>query len=272
MNILVSLFFSFCALFVGLLANAAFTVVGYSESQDNAAAYAEVAAIPDQHVHVEGDTIYIPPLCNLLGVMPFMGATVPGNVRMDSPSLRRVCLLDVSPILAVLLAQDTDIFEHQPMLPIKLSEGEGMKCMSNANPGSAEIHSTICLLSDGVPSPAQGEIFTVYATASITGVNSNWANGALTFSQDLPVGRYAIVGAVCLGANMVAFRFVTPGYSWRPGFTCNTAVDDRYPAVQRYGRLGKWCEFDSAVPPTIDVLVVDTCTAQCLYIDLMKIG
>lgn len=249
-----------------------FTLVAFSESQDEAGAYTNIAAVADQHVGVSGDIIYTPELNNIIGVVACTGATVPGNPYVDAPSLRRACLLDIEPFYALTIPLTSNLCNNIPLSPLSLAVSEGIKIYSNANPSAAEYHTAGILLADKAITPASGQIFTLRATASITGSNGAWANGAMTFSQTLPVGRYAVVGAVCAAANGVFFRLVFSGYSWRPGFVVNNLVTNNQALCQRYGGLGVWGEFHSITPPTLDILVIDTCTSQVVYLDLIKLG
>ncbi len=248
-----------------------FTTIAFSESQDPAASYTSVNAVPDQHVTVNGDVIYVPnTFTNVIGVAAFMGATVPGNPYLDSPSLRRVCNLDISPVVAGIIPTGDAGIMYRIENPLMLESGEGLKLMDNSNPAAAEYHTGIVLLADGSIKAVTGSIFTLRATASITGVNGNWANGALTFSQVLPVGYYQVVGASVIAANAVGFRFVPVGSVHRPGGICIDSINDDTVFEQRMGRMGTWFEFHSNTPPTLDILAVDACTAQTVYLDLIR--
>lgn len=249
-----------------------FTLVGFTASQDSAAAWANIAAIQDQHVATSGNVITIPNLNNFVGAIALMGATVPGTPYLDSPSLRKVALMDISPVIPLTLPSPLDSADILPRSPVKLVTGEGLKCWENANPGAGEYHTVAVLLSDKELTPIKGEIFTVRATAAITAVAGSWVNGNLTLSQTLPVGKYSVVGASCQGTNAVLFRLVGSGYSWRPGFLCNQLITDINSYCQRNGVMGSWLEFDSITPPTLDLMAIAACTAQVVYLDLIKIS
>ena len=248
------------------------TVVGYSESVDQAASYNAMNALPDSHVTVVGTRIYIPTLSYLFGYAINNEGTAYCGAYFDSPSLRRVALLDAATVASSITSVGKPEANIFPLSPVKLSPNEGIECYICDNPAAAAEQSALIFLSDGLIAPVSGEIFTVQATAAITRVANAWANGAITFRQTLPVGRYQVVGARCWGTNLNYFRFVPVGYAYRPGgIACNTAAMQE-PEIQRYGGLGVWFEFDSITPPTLDIYGNAACTAQTLQMDLIKIA
>ena len=136
----------------------------------------------------------------------------------------------------------------------------------------ASAGTILAWLTDGPIAPVSGEMFTVRVTNADTLVANVWTNGALTFDQVLPVGQYAIVGAVFISAGLLAFRFLFQGSTPRPGGLGYDDVSDLPPDKQRYGGLGVWGEFDSRTPPTVDFLSRAADTSQVGYLDLVRIG
>jgi len=132
--------------------------------------------------------------------------------------------------------------------------------------------SALALFCDGPLAPVTGEIFTVRATSSTTLTAYQWTNGALTFAQSLPKGRYAVVGMRALSAGLIAARLVIPGYAWRPGCIGYDAENDTEDDVFRGGRMGVWGEFDHDLPPTVDFLSISADTSEVVYLDLIKIA
>jgi len=248
------------------------TVVGYSESVDQAGAYNAINALPDSHVTVVTTRVYIPALSKLFGVTVNNEGTAFTGAYLDSPSLRRICLYDIGQVAGSITSVGKPQANFFPLSPISLAPSEGLELYIADNPGAAAEQSGLVFLSDGVIAPVSGEIFTVQATAAITRAANVWVNGALTFRQTLPVGRYQLVGARCWGTNLNYFRFVPVGYAYRPGgIACNTSAQQE-PEIQRFGGLGVWFEFDSITPPTLDIYGNAACTAQTLQLDLIKIA
>jgi len=252
-----------------------FQLHAYSESQDEAGAYAAEAAVADQLVTISGDTLYIPPRMNrLIGVAGFPGSTVENSLYLDSPSLKRRALLDVYPLTEGIAATTGQLIQLHPQHPIELDEHEGMECYILSNPAAAEVHSCVIFLADGsiAPLAAGVRIFRVKFTTGITETASAWTNGAITWRQTLPVGRYQVVGAAMWGTSPIAFRLQIPGVAHRPGFVCWSTEGQPGHPLQVMGGLGVWAEFHSLTPPSVDWLASATSgNSQAGFMDLIKI-
>jgi len=248
-----------------------FTIVAYSASQAEGGVYKTLTPVADQHVRIEGNSIYIGELNKLIGVYVAGGSTAEA-AYIDTPSLRRLALFDITPIQLATTPTGGESVYLFPYNPVSLMTNEGMKVYLKANPASEERHTAVVFLADAALVPVGGEIFTVQASASISATAGQWTYGEITFRQNLPVGRYQVVGAVCYGANLVAFRFVPVGATNRPGGIAITSLGSKPHRYQRGGKLGVWFEFDSTTPPGLEVLAADTCTSQTLFIDLIKVA
>ncbi|GAI79285.1 unnamed protein product [marine sediment metagenome] len=129
------------------------------------------------------------------------------------------------------------------------------------------------LLADGPITPVKGEIHTIRCTTTLTGVAGAWASGNITFSQDLPVGRYRLVGAsIVLPLTYGLFRFIPVGGRWRPGAIMKQSNGSGEPDIFRNGNLGTWLEFDQLTPPRLEVLETEAVNNPVLYLDLIKIS
>lgn len=251
-----------------------FTLVGYQQSVDAAGVLTAINACADQHVAVSGTRIFVPELNKLVAeYAAYASGTY--HARLQSPSLRRVALLDIAVIQQALAPTANESYQPHFSCPITLDVNEGLEALVAKSAAGADMATILVWLADGALTPVVGEIFTVKITASITSAIGSWVNGAISFTQVLPVGRYAIVGASMMehGGDLIAFRFVVPGYGWRPGGLATTNYGSKSHRLQRYGGMGVWCEFDSTTPPTIDILAA-AAGAQTIdgYIDLMKVG
>lgn len=251
-----------------------FTLVGWQESVDPDGTLTGVKAIADQHIAVSGDKIFVPSLNRLLAEYAAMANTVT-HCQLQSPSLRRVALLDVALVQGGTKPSGDESFRHHFGCPIELDVNEGLEVKINKPSDSAAVATILAWLADAALTPVVGEMFTVKFTATITSVLSSWVNGALTFGQTLPVGRYAIVGAKVFeaGGDLIGFRFVIPGYQWRPGGLASNSLGADVARPQRYGGMGVWAEFDSSTPPTLDIVAVAAASQTVIgYMDIMRIG
>jgi len=157
------------------------------------------------------------------------------------------------------------------MSPVPLDPFESLELQCNTDNAGAAQHWGFALLSDGSQSPVNGRIYTVRATAAVALTVNTWQNGALTFDQTLPVGRYQVVGMRARGTNLVAARLVFVGGINRPGVFAVNAIGDHDPIKFRHGGFGVFGEFHTNTPPTVDCAGV-TDTAQQFLFDLIRVG
>jgi len=246
------------------------TLVGWSESQDTGAVLTLVAALADQHVTVSGDDVTVPELAQLGGYYA-LGTTIT-LAQLSSPHLRRISLLDIGALDLGAEPLTTQNFHSRFTNPLPLEAGEKLNALVAEAAAGAEQETVLAWLCDGAIAPVTGEVFTVRCTNTTTLTGYAWTNGALTFSQTLPVGSYSVVGARGVSAGLIAFRLVFPGYPWRPGGVGHDAVGDLDPPGQRYGGWGVWGTFRDNAPPTVDFLSISADTSQVVFLDLIKVA
>lgn len=248
-----------------------FTLVGFSEEQDTGGVLTYVAALPDQHVRVEGDNVVVPSDMAFLGAVYAGGATI-NAARIESPSLRRTILLDVDTLNVEAEPLTPARFLDMFYKPIPLDPLEPIRALVSELAEGEEQETVLVWLCDGAQSPVAGEIYTVEAAATATLVPYAWTNGALTLAQTLPAGRYQVVGMKAESAGLIAARLVFVGGTWRPGVIGCDAAEDIVPDIFRRGNLGIWGEFTHDQPPTVDFLSVSADTSETVWLDLIKVG
>lgn len=252
-----------------------FTVIGWSEDQQPVAGvWTKVAGVPDQHMRVEGDSIYIAEFNMLLGAMACVGTTG-DEARLVSPSIRRVNPFYISPLD---LALYPDGYIHHAVSPnnaVPLDVNEGLEAEDDSGPAATEQHTFVAWLADGPITPVKGAIYTVNFTADLTLVAGGWAFSEIDFPDEMPVGTWAIVGAAMIIDNAVAFRFVPVGAHFRPGGPCQADSElSELSKVFRFGNMGQWCTFQTIRPPGVEVL---SSAAQVKityegYMDLLRLS
>ena len=246
-----------------------FTLVAWYELQAMNG-YTKLAALADEHIRVSGDDIIVPTINNLAGVFVRSNSIV--KARFTSPSLRRFTNLYVHPLRQ---QWQVDMEEESHFMdffhrPITLDISEALNCEID-NAGVSEYGYGLAWFMDKIDPAPSGEFRTVRATGAITAVAATWTSGALTFTEDLPAGRYAIIGADCNGASLVAFRLIFPGYAWRPGTKGVGEVP--YPGMKsfRMGNKGLWGEFEHELPPVLEIFCRSADSEQEIYLDLVQI-
>ena len=247
-------------------------MTGWFEDVDQAAAAADIAAMPDETLFTTGDIIRVPPeIPFLLGVMGLSAATTFTRAQLQSPSLRTLANFDLLPFGRAATFENPQPLAWLGANPIRLIGDESLTFNTNTDHAAAiEIYGLI-MLADSAPAVVNGEIFSVRATAAITLADGVWTNGALTFTQDLPFGTYDVVGLRIEAAGAVAGRLVFPGGRWRPGVPAVNVPSDVDFSFFRHGRMGVLGSFNSNSPPSIDIVGV-TATAETVLLDLIKTG
>ncbi len=246
-------------------------VVAWAKSQDEASAYLSQNGVPDETVTVSGTIVYVPAFApKLIGAYQAMGSTgIAGYLQ--SPSLRATALFDIYPVELALKPTGSEAVELQPDSPINLTPGEGLEAFGKSTTVAAAQHTTVAFLADAAIAPVSGEIFSVLFSAAITETIGVWKNGDITFRQTLPVGNYSVVGAQMSGTSGIAFRFLPKGAINRPGAICVGTVAYKGNPVFRNGGMGKWFDFNTATPPSVDWLASATSgAAQTGVMDLIK--
>jgi len=248
-----------------------FHLVGFSESQDEGGVMTRMTAIPDQSIRAIGDTITIGELNQLIGEFACLGSTG-DEARLISPSLRRVNPLSITPVEQALNPQPDPASMFHPDSPIPLMTNEALEAENNADPAAAEQHTILAWLADGVQAAVSGHIYTVNCTCTLAKVAGLWVFSELTFPDSLPVGRYSVVGARAEVSNGIAFRFVPVGAAHRPGSICVGLPNGRDLHSARYGRLGRWFDFDVVQPPGIEILssAAGASATYDIFIDLLE--
>lgn len=230
-----------------------FTVVGFSESQDPGGAFVNVAGVADQHMRVEGDSIYIAEFNRLIGAAGLAG-TNPDIVRLTTPTLRRISPYIVSPVEDALVFQDPPHYAVDPAISIPLTVNEQLQAELNSTPGGAEQSSVLVWLADSDVQPVAGPIYSIRFQYNVALVAGAWAFAEIDFVDELPVADWAVVGLATYDDEAICARFVPIGAHHRPGAIVSAAVEDGAITPFRFGRLGRWFTFNTVRPPAIEIL------------------
>lgn len=246
------------------------TLCGFTQSVDQSA-MANIAAIPDPHLRIEGNNIIIPPQVNTIVATWANGVNL-DRAQLQSPSMRRILNYEISPV-AISASNPSPLpFIDKRMTPIILDADEPLSCQTaESGAGATRMNAFVCL-APGVLEPVRGDIRSVRVSAAATLNAFSWSNASLTFDQSLPAGKYQLVGGRFRSAGLLAWRAVFVGGLWRPGapgFTTDALVD---PLEFRLGNMGVWGEFDHNLPPTIDFFSVSADTSEIGVLDVIKVG
>jgi len=248
-----------------------FTTIAFSEAKDCDGVFASLLAVPDQHIKTATIYITIPALNNIVGSYALIGAAG-SEVRLVSPSLRRLNPLYINPAELISVPSADPLMMYHPQNPITLDVNEQLEAQVNATALDVVQKMVVVWLSDGMITPVTGEIFTVNAHVKVELVVDTWMFAEITFPDSLPVADYQVVGARLVGTDLNAFRFVPVGEAHRPGGVGSIGIDSKDPWSQRFGRMGVWFSFNTVQPPGIECLggAAEVETTIELYMDLIK--
>jgi hypothetical protein len=253
-----------------------FTTVAFQESIDPGGAFTAInAAAGEQHVTSSGDNIDVPELSQIIAVAAGVETAVESFARLTAPSLRGLGLFIIEPFSGA-AAGAVEPASPQPVMdlrrnPLALVRGEVLNAELNSNPVAAQRQWVAVWLADGPIEPVTGRIFTVRATGATTLVQDTWTNVPLTLAENLPRGRYQLVGMRARSDGCVAARAVFIGGRWRPGCLGVDAQTDLEHMMFRYGQLGVWGEFEDPDLLSVDFLSVSADAAQDVMLDLIQL-
>ncbi len=254
-----------------------FTTLAFQQSIDPAGVFTQVApAGAEQSVTIRGNAIQVPTLSQILAAAAGVEIAVESFARFVSPSLRQLLLENIEPFSSAAAGAVTPASPH-PVLdrrtsPVPLVPGEALTFELSSNPAAAQIQWGVIWLADGPVAPVAGPIRTARATGATALVASAWTAVPLSFTEDLPRGRYQLVGLRARSAGLVAARvvFVGPSAQARPGCLGSIAQQHIHHEMFRMGQLGVWGEFEDIEPPQIECLAVSADAAEDFYLDLIQ--
>jgi hypothetical protein len=248
-----------------------FHLSAWYQSVDPAGVLLPINGVPEATLMVAGADIRVPKaLPFIIGAAGLANDASGSRAQIQSPSLRIQTNLDVEPLVLALVFGNPPEQSFWPQTPVQVVPDESLNFAILSDPAAAAAHYGLVFLADGAQNPIEGNIFSVRCTAAITLSAGVWVNGALTFQQTLPAGRYAVVGMRARSANLVAARLVFQEQMARPGVLAVNAIADQDPYWTRFGRMGVFGEFESTNPPTVDALGV-TDSAEIFILDLVRV-
>ena len=235
----------------------------------SAAATETMTPITDQIIAIKNNRFF--PTSNYDLLYAYAGGSGLDRARILTPSLRQVSSPWISPINgAEEPGTDPNVADYRSN-PLVLRGLEEVETEATITGPLSDVY---CVQGWGQgmqPAPA-GEVYTMRGTGTTTAVAATWTTISLTWDNQLPVGRYALVGGLFESATGVAWRTIFEDQMPRPGGLAVDAVAERTATMFRKGGLGIWGTFDSNRMPVFEVLCTAADTAQTLLIDFVRTG
>lgn len=242
----------------------------YGSVAASAQAYS-LPAINDQILTIVNGHFVIPDIANL-GALFVLGTDI-NKARVNTPSLRYVGLP---------YAQKTNLampYANPPVINDYLGDGIILPKIDEIalevyNSDGTNAHNALVgmWLNLGTQPMAAGPQYALHGTATITGVTGAWASGTLSLDQTLPSGRYQVTQLDVVAANGALARLIFPGASYRPGTIVRQAFSDLTPWLFEDGAFGVLGAFDSINLPNLEIFCTGTCTAQDVFLTVVRIG
>lgn len=245
-------------------------LAAFAESIAPNANLINIAAVQDDTVFTSGDDVRVPgDLPFLMAVAGLNDASGPVQMQVQSPSLRRITNINVAPHGTGLVFPDYDVINLMAANPIPMQADEAVNFLAENTEAVAALHYGLVWFTDGPQALVNGASYPIRTTSSVTAIANAWVNGALTFTTDLPVGNYDVVGMRALVVGGIAARINFVGGAWRPGVTTIGDVNDTGPMPFRHNRLGIWGTFHTNTPPTVDFLAAAGAITPSVYLDII---
>lgn len=250
-----------------------FSIVAFSESQDLAGAWGNIAAVQDQHVQTEGDYLYTPQFNRLFGAMACVGATG-DQCRIITPSMRHINPHYITPLDLGIYPDGNLIHAVNPNMDFPLVPNEGIEVEEINDPAAAEQHTVVLWLSDKQITPVKGAMITVHFTITVTMIAGTWVFCNMHLVDELPIGNWTIVGAEFIADEAVAVRFVSPGVLNRPGVPAVAGEGKTGGEIFRFGNIGEFLTFSTNNLPGIEIIssAAEAEDTYDCYMDLIKAG
>lgn len=250
-----------------------FTLAAFYASIANGVTYSGVTAAADQSMTPDASgRLQSPGPWQIIGAH----AVVPNGTaaRINAPSLRSLVLPEIQPITVgtAVAAMDGPVEYFETGFQLQNAEGFQPE-ISRAGAGAGDCYAAVWL-APSFPKARRGKAYTLACTSAITTVKGQWVLGALTLSQSLPAGRYAVVGMAVVATGGLYARLVYPGVAnYRPGVVCQGTYGN-LPWTQSW-RLGNGPDFGDFVfnaPPQVELFgTAAAAITASVYLDLIKV-
>jgi hypothetical protein len=242
----------------------------YTNDLASAASNVALGTVTDQIIASANSGYQMPEDMRLMA--SYAGNDAFTDVRLNTPSMRRLFLPSITPVSATTLPGNmppTNFYgDYGPSIQkteyLQVEASRGVVAASDAYAG--------IWVTPGRRAVSGGPINSIRCTAAVTIAEGTWASGQLTFGQTLPAGRYQVVGMDAYGTNLLFARLIPYGATYRPGVLAQGAVGEWSGMDFRYGRAGVFCEFESTALPGIELFGVGAGSAQTIFLDLIRVG
>lgn len=247
-----------------------FHIVAYRGSVGAGLSDVQIAAVQDGILTITNNNFLLPQRARIAWCFGF--GTNMSRLRLNTPALRYVGLPSLIPInIGTTVPSPANIVDLTEK-PTWVDYIDQVGIDASQTDALAQTMNAIVALAFSRKEPSPGQVYRVRATGTITASAGTWVNGTITMDQNLPQGRYEVVGMDCVGTNLIAARLVFPGAPFRPGVICRDAVGSVLPGLFATNVMGSFGFFDFPNLPTLDIYSNGANTSQQVFLDLVRVG
>ena len=247
-----------------------FHLLGFSKTMTAGSTDEDCTGTQDGYATLNASSHYLLPETLAIYAAYILGATLT-KAKLQSPKLRFPWLPYICPLEVAATPQDDPALAYFPDRGYELPATDELSLLTSNAAGAGERHYGLVWAGDGVKNLPPGQIIPMRATAGITNGTGAWVAGALTLSDGLPPGRYAVVGMDAIGTGLIAARLMFPSGGKKPGCIGRATQSLNPHPIFRKGRLGVWGEFEHTAVPSLETFGAGSGTTQEVYLDLIKI-
>ncbi len=253
-----------------------FSTIANHESVDAAAAQNDLSpAAADAIVRTVGDRTFVPQTNQIVALAAGVGAGGNGTARLESPELLKLGRYYIQGVNG---RNDGNVVPNAIALvddlrdkPLVMVVGESYVATIHSDTTAAALQWVVEWFADGPIAPHVGAQFTTRLTGATALVSRTWTLCPMVFDENIPRGRYAIVGARARSATCIAARMVVPGAQNRPGVLGVTADSDYGWEGFRHGGMGVFAEWEDTDAMQWEFLANAADAAEVLYLDLASV-
>lgn len=212
---------------------------------------AALAAIPapvDSYLTQFTSSVYTPPR-NMKVMRAYARGGAATVFRFDSPNLRPIGPPEIQPFNTSAEPTDLPPIQDYGLNALDWLQNDPLSILCSRAGAGAEVCQAGLWVAPTYVQESHGPTRAVKFTASATLTTTTWVPSQLTLAQNLPPGRYRILGMSIQGATTFAGRLIIPGETMRPGTIAQDTAGEYDSGMFRYGNFGDFGEFESYAPP-----------------------
>lgn len=195
------------------------------------------------------------------------------RARWVSAALRQVTTPFIRPVEGNLTPGSRPLVADYRSNPLTFKALEEISVLAFQDGAGAANAAIIAGVSEGpLQSVGGGQIYNLRGTATTAAVANVWTSIAVTWQDNLPAGKYVVVGGEHISATGKGFRLIFEDNTYRPGGVSMSDPENGTHPMFRGGGLGVWGSFNSNRMPNVQVLANTTDAVHEVFLDIMRIG